>query len=154
MSKLKILVIDDEYIIRESLSDWFGDEGYEVLTAEDAVSGLNILEIENPEVILVDLIMPGIDGIEFLRRAKELQSDAEIIVMTAYASISTAITAIREGAYDYIEKPFTPERINLILEKLVNHRKLVAENISLQEKLEERNKVDDIITRSSRMRQI
>lgn len=154
MNKGKILVIDDEYIIRESLSDWFGDEGYETLTAEDAESGLKILEAENPEIILVDLIMPGIDGIEFLRRAKEIRSDTEIIVMTAYASISTAITAIREGAYDYIEKPFTLERINLILEKLVNHRKLVAENLSLQEKLEEKNKTDDIITRSPRMRQI
>jgi two-component system response regulator AtoC len=153
-NEIKILVVDDEPIIRDSLRDWLVDEGYEILTAEDAAKALEILEDTDPVVAIVDLIMPGIDGIEFLRRAKQIQPDIEVVVMTAYASIATAITAIKEGAYDYIEKPFSPERITLILEKLVSHRKLIEENLSLQEKLEERDKVDDIVTRSPRMKQV
>jgi two-component system response regulator AtoC len=153
-NEVKILVVDDEPIIRDSLRDWLNDEGYEILTAENAIKGLEILEFENPVISIVDLVMPGIDGIEFLRRAKEIQPDIEVIVMTAYASIATAISAIKEGAYDYIEKPFSLERITLLLDKLVDHRKLVQENLSLQEKLDERDKVDDIVTRSPKMRQI
>jgi two-component system response regulator AtoC len=153
-NEVKILVVDDEPIIRDSLRDWLNDEGYEILTAENATKGLEILEFENPVISIVDLVMPGIDGIEFLRRAKEIQPDIEVIVMTAYASIATAISAIKEGAYDYIEKPFSLERITLLLDKLVDHRKLVQENLSLQEKLDERDKVDDIVTRSPKMRQI
>jgi two-component system response regulator AtoC len=153
-NEVKILVVDDEPIIRDSLRDWLNDEGYEILTAENAIKGLEILEFENPVISIVDLVMPGIDGIEFLRRAKEIQPDIEVIVMTAYASIATAISAIKEGAYDYIEKPFSLERITLLLDKLVDHKKLVQENLSLQEKLDERDKVDDIVTRSPKMRQI
>jgi two-component system response regulator AtoC len=153
-NEVKILVVDDEPIIRDSLRDWLNDEGYEILTAENATKGLEILEFENPVISIVDLVMPGIDGIEFLRRAKEIQPDIEVIVMTAYASIATAISAIKEGAYDYIEKPFSLERITLLLDKLVDHKKLVQENLSLQEKLDERDKVDDIVTRSPKMRQI
>jgi DNA-binding NtrC family response regulator len=153
-NKVKLLVVDDEPIIRDSLRDWLIDEGYELLTAEDAVAGLEILEHENPTIAIVDLIMPGVDGIEFLRRAKEIHSDIEVVVMTAYASIATAIAAIKEGAFDYVEKPFSLERISLILDKLVNHRKLVQENLSLQERLDERDKVDDIVTRSPKMKQI
>ena len=153
-NEVKILVVDDEPIIRDSFSDWLLDEGYEILTAEDAVKGLEILNHENPAIAIVDLIMPGIDGIEFLRRSKKIQPDIEVVVMTAYASIATAIAAIKEGAYDYIEKPFSPERITLILDKLLNHRKLIEENLSLQEKLDERDTVDDIVTRSPKMRQI
>ncbi|MBN2075305.1 MAG: sigma-54-dependent Fis family transcriptional regulator [Dehalococcoidales bacterium] len=153
-NEIKILIVDDEPIIRDSLHDWLVDEGYEILTAEDATKALEILKAENPVIAIVDLIMPGIDGIEFLRRAKKIQPDIEVVVMTAYASIATAIVAIKEGAYDYIEKPFSPERITLILEKLVNHRKLIEENLSLQEKLDERDKVDDIVTRSPKMRQV
>jgi two-component system response regulator AtoC len=153
-NEVKILVVDDEPIIRDSLRDWLNDEGHEILTAENATKGLEILEFENPVISIVDLVMPGIDGIEFLRRAKEIQPDIEVIVMTAYASIATAISAIKEGAYDYIEKPFSLERITLLLDKLVDHRKLVQENLSLQEKLDERDKVDDIVTRSPKMRQI
>jgi len=154
MNKTKILIVDDELIIRDSLRDWLVDEGYDISTAEDATKGLRILEDENPAVVIVDLIMPGIDGIEFLRRAKESKPDIEVVVMTAYASIATAIAAIKEGAYDYIEKPFSPDKITLILEKLVNHRKLIEENLSLQEKLDERDKIDDIVTRSPKMKQI
>lgn len=153
-SKTEILVVDDEAIIRDSLKDWLNDAGYEVLTAEDGIQALEIIKQKKPSIAIIDLIMPGIDGIELLKRAKGICSDIEIVVMTAYASIPTAIAAIKHGAYDYIEKPFSAERVELLVSKLVERQKLVAENIRLSQKLEGIYRFEDIITRSPRMQQI
>ncbi len=98
--------------------------------------------------------MPGMDGIELLKRVKEISPGTEVIIITAYSSIPTAITAMREGAYDYIEKPFCPERAELLIEKLVEHQRLLEENIALQQKLEERYQFENIIAKSPRMQQV
>ncbi len=153
-SKTEILVVDDETIIRESLRDWLSDAGHEVLTAEDGSRALEIIERSKPEIAIVDLIMPGIDGIEFLKRAKVLCPTIEVVVMTAYASIPTAIAAMKEGAFDYIEKPFSPERIELLVSKLIERQSLIKENIRLHQKLKGQYRFEDIITRSPRMHQI
>ncbi len=153
-SKIEILVVDDETIIRESLRDWLSDAGHEVLTAEDGSRALEIIERSKPEIAIVDLIMPGIDGIEFLKRAKVLCPTIEVVVMTAYASIPTAIAAMKEGAFDYIEKPFSPERIELLVSKLIERQSLIKENIRLHQKLKGQYRFEDIITRSPRMHQI
>jgi len=152
--KIKILVVDDEAIIRESLRDWLSDTGYEVLVAENGLQGLGIIEKERPGIAIVDLVMPGMDGIELLKRAKEISPNTDIIIITAYASIPTAIAAIRSGAYDYIEKPFCPEKVELLIEKLMEHQQLIEENISLHQKLEERYRFENIIAKSPRMQQI
>ena len=94
---IKILVVDDEAIIRESLRDWLTDAGYKVLMAEDGPRALGIIEKEMPSIAIVDLIMPGMDGIELLKKAKEISPDIEVILVTAYASIPTAIAAMKEG---------------------------------------------------------
>jgi two-component system NtrC family response regulator len=153
-NKNKILVVDDESIIRDSLSDWMKDAGYDVLTAEDGPRGLELVRQKKPDIAIVDLIMPGFDGIEFLKRAKAVYPAIQVIVMTAYASIPTAITAMKEGAYDYIEKPFSAERIEMLVGKLVEHRQLVEENIRLNEKLKDQYRFEEIITKSSRMQKI
>jgi len=152
--KIKILVADDEAIVRESLHDWLSDTGYDVLMAEDGSQALEIIEKESPSIAIVDLVMPGMDGIELLKRSKEIIPGIEVILVTAYASISTAIAAMKEGAYDYIEKPFSPERVELLIKKLVEHQRLVKENISLHQKLEGHYRFENIITKSSRMQQI
>lgn len=152
--KIKVLVADDEAIIRESLCDWLSDAGHQVLTAEDGSRALEIIKKERPGIAVVDLVMPGMDGIELLKRAKEISPGIEVIVVTAYASIPTAIAAMKEGAYDYVEKPFSPERVELLIKKLVEHQRLVAENISLHEKLDERYRFEDIITKSPKMQQV
>ncbi|UCD54128.1 MAG: response regulator, partial [Dehalococcoidia bacterium] len=108
MKKIKILVVDDEAIVRESLSDWLKDGGYQVFTAENGHKALEVIEKEKPGIMIADLVMPGMDGIELMKRAKAQQPKIEVIIITAYASIPTAITAMKEGAYDYIEKPFCP----------------------------------------------
>jgi len=112
--KAKILVVDDEAIVRDSLRDWLSDVGHQVLTAENGFQALEIIQKEKPSIAIVDLVMPGMDGIELLKRAKEISPGIEVVIITAYGSIPTAITAIREGAYDYIEKPFCPEKVELL----------------------------------------
>jgi DNA-binding NtrC family response regulator len=152
--KAKVLVVDDEAIIRQSLRDWLSDVGYQVLTAENGFQALEIIQQEGLRIVVADLVMPGMDGIELMKRAKEISPDVEVIIVTAYGSIPTAITAMREGAYDYIEKPFCPERAEILIEKLVEHQELIEENISLHQKLEERYRFENIIAKSPKMQQV
>jgi len=152
--RAKVLVVDDETIVRESLRDWLSDVGHQVLTAENGPQALEIIQKEEPRIVIADLVMPGMDGIELLKRVREISPSIEVIIITAYGSIPTAITAMREGAYDYIEKPFCPERAELLIEKLVEHQRLLEENIALQQKLEERYRFENIIAKSPRMRQV
>ncbi len=152
--RVKILVVDDEAIVRESLHDWLADVGYEVFTADNGPKALEIIEKERLGIVIADLVMPGMDGIELMKKAKEIQPSIEVIIITAYASIPTAIAAMKEGAYDYIEKPFCPERAELLIEKLAEHRKIVEENLSLRQRLEERHHFESIITKSSKMQRV
>ena len=152
--KIKVLVVDDEAIIRESLHDWLSDVGHQVLTAENGSKALEIIEKEKPGVAIVDLVMPGMDGIELLKKVRGISPSIEVIIITAYGSIPTAITAMREGAYDYIEKPFCPEKAELLIKKLAEHQRLIEENISLHRKLEERYQFENIIAKSAKMQQV
>jgi len=154
MKKVKVLVVDDETIVRESLADWLKDSGHEVFTAEDGHRALEVVEREKPGIMIADLVMPGMDGIELMKRAKARQPRIEVIIITAYASIPTAITAMKEGAYDYIEKPFCPERAELLVQKLSQYRDLVEENIALRQKLEDHYRFENIIAKSSRMQRL
>jgi len=152
--KVRILVVDDEAIIRDSLSEWLNDVGHEVFVAENGPQALEIIREERPSVMITDLVMPGMDGIELLKVAKQMSPAIEVILITAYGSVPTAIAAMREGAYDYIEKPFCPEKAELLIEKLVEHQRIVAENISLHQKLEERYRFENIIAKSPKMQKV
>jgi two-component system, NtrC family, response regulator AtoC len=150
----KILVVDDEVIIRESLKDWLSDAGYIVLMAEDGPQALGIIEKETPGIAIVDLVIPGMNGIELLKKAKEILPGIEVIIITAYASIPTAIDAMKQGASDYIEKPFSAERVELVINKLLEHRRLVEENIFLHEKLNQHYRFENIVTKSPKMQKV
>ena len=152
--KAKILVVDDEAIVRESLRDWLSDCGYQIFTAENGHQALEIIEKERLSIVITDLVMPGMDGIELMKRAKDIIPNIGVIIITAYGSITTAIAAMKEGAYDYIEKPFCPERAELLVQKLVEHQGLIEENISLHQKLEERYRFENIIAKSPKMQQV
>ena len=152
--RVKILVVDDEAIVRESLRDWLSDAGYQVLTAENGPKALAIIETERMGIVIADLVMPGMDGIELMKRAKENQPNIEVIIITAYGSIPTAIAAMKEGAYDYIEKPFCPERAELLVKKLAEHQELVEENLSLRQRLEDHYRFENIIAKSSKMQRV
>ena len=154
MQKAKILVVDDEAIVRESLGDWLKDADYQVFTAESGHEALKVIEQEKPVIMIADLVMPSMDGIELMKRAKARQPGIEVIIITAYASIPTAITAMKEGAYDYIEKPFCPERAELLVKKLAEHQELIEENLTLRQRLEDRYHFENIITKSSKMQRL
>ncbi len=152
--KIKILVVDDEAIVREALSEWLRDAGYQVLTAENGPSALELIEREKVEVVLADLVMPGMDGLELMRKAREISPRIGVVIITAYGTIPTAITAIKEGAYDFIEKPFCPERVESVIQKLAEHHRLIKENISLRQRLEDRYRFENIVAKSHKMQQI
>ncbi|NQT72839.1 MAG: sigma-54-dependent Fis family transcriptional regulator [Chloroflexi bacterium] len=151
---VKILIVDDETVVRESLQDWLMDSSYPVLTAENGLQALEIMEKERVEILITDLVMPGMDGIELMKKAKDILPNIQVIIVTAYASIPTAITAMKEGAYDYIEKPISPERVESVLERLVDLKGLIEENRSLRQKLEDSYRFENIIAKSPEMQRI
>jgi two-component system, NtrC family, response regulator AtoC len=152
--KAKILVVDDEAIIRDSLRDWLNDAGHEVLTAGNSEQALEIVRKENPGIAVIDLVLPGSDGLELLKKARQMSPNIQVIIITAYASVATAITAIKQGAYDYVEKPFLPGKIELLIDKLAERQALMEENVSLRQKLEDKYSFESIVAKSARMQKI
>ena len=134
--KIRILVVDDEPAVRDSLSEWLREDGYEVGVAESGPQAIDLVKRENSNIMLLDLKMPGMDGIETLKQVKEISPDTEIIMVTAYATVDTAVEAMRQGAYDYLVKPVDPEELDLQIKKIVSHQNVVLENLLLKQKLE------------------
>jgi two-component system response regulator AtoC len=152
--KSEILVVDDEDIVRESLYDWLDGVGYKVTAAASAEEALEILKKKKYNIMLADLVMPGLNGIELMKEAKKMYPTLAAVIITAHATIQTATTAIREGAFDYIEKPFCPEKVELLIDKLVEHQDLVEENIALRQQIKEKFRFEGIIAKSSKMLKI
>jgi DNA-binding NtrC family response regulator len=150
----EILVVDDEEIMRDSLREWLGGVGYKVVVADCGEEALKIIKKKKINIMLTDLVMPGMEGIQLMKEAKKIVPTISTVIMTAYGTIRTAITAIREGAYDYIEKPFCPEKVELLINNLVEHQNLVRENITLKRKIENRYKFEGIIAKSPKMLKI
>ncbi len=155
MTKMpNILVVDDEAAIRESLKDWLMEDGYRVALAIDGENAIAMVQESQYDVILLDLKMPGIDGLETMRRIKEISPDSGVLMMTAYASVDTAVQAMKEGAFDYLVKPFDPDEVELQIKKIVAHREMRLENIMLRKRLEEQYQYDEIIGKSEAMQEI
>ena len=124
MSKGRILVVDDEDIVRTSCSRTLSPEGYEIRLARNGVEGLKMASEERFDLVLTDLKMPDMDGIEVLRIIKEKWPETAVIIVTGYQTVDTAVKAIKLGAYDYIEKPFTPDAlISAVDEAMANRQK-------------------------------
>jgi DNA-binding NtrC family response regulator len=124
MSKGRILVVDDEDIVRTSCSRTLSPEGYEVRLAKNGVEGLKMASEERFDLVLTDLKMPDMDGIEVLRIIREKWPETAVIIVTGYQTVDTAVKAIKLGAYDYIEKPFTPDAlISAVAEAMANRKK-------------------------------
>ncbi len=152
--KPKILIVDDESIVRESLGDWLDGAGYDVEIAESGEEALPIIKKKRPKIMVADLVMPGMNGIELMNEAKKIIPTLSTVIITAHATIQSAITAIREGAFDYIEKPFCPEKVELLIGKLVEHQDLIEENIKLRQKIADRFHFEGIIAKSPKMLKI
>jgi DNA-binding NtrC family response regulator len=133
---VRILVVDDEQHVRQSLAAWFREDGYVVDVAGSGREALAHLAHDGADIMLVDIKMPGMDGLELHRKVKELAPDATVIIMTAYASVETAVQALKDGAYDYIVKPFDPEAVSRLVHKAAERYGLIKENRALRERLE------------------
>ena len=117
----KILVVDDEKVIRGGCREVLTQEGYEVLLAESGEQGLKMIEEEHFDIILLDLMMPGLSGFDVLSHVKRLHPDTSIIIITGYATIENSIEAMRKGAFDFIPKPFSPEQLRVVVSKAIEH---------------------------------
>jgi DNA-binding NtrC family response regulator len=152
--KISILIVDDEESVRDSLYNWFIEDGYTVECAENANRALSILENAQFDIILADIKMPGMDGLEMLRRIKLLKSDSIVIVMTAFATVDTAVQALKDGAFDYVTKPFDPDDLSHLIRNASKQIVLAEENESLKQKVVSLENVEDLIGKSDAMKRV
>ncbi|MCX5881436.1 MAG: response regulator [Deltaproteobacteria bacterium] len=134
-SSTHIMVVDDEETICEALMAWFVKDGYKVAIAFSGEEALEYIQGNNIDIFLADVKMPGMDGIELLSRIKEKQPEAAVVMMTAHGSIQTAVEAMKLGASDYLCKPFDPDELSLLMERVMMQKTLQRENIALKERL-------------------
>lgn len=152
--KISILIVDDEESVRDSLCNWFVEDGYDVESAENAKVALSMLELKVHDIILADIKMPGMDGLEMLRRIKTLKSDAIVIVMTAFATVNTAVQALKDGAYDYVTKPFDPDDLSHLIRNASKQIILQLENETLKERVVTLDNVEDLIGNSEAIKNV
>ncbi len=153
--KLSILIVDDEQVVRDSLVHWFSEEGYEVEASDNATGALAKLAGREFDLVIADIRMPGMDGIELLEKIKAEQLDTSVIVMTGYASVETAIRALKHGAFDYVTKPFDPDDLSVIVRNALEQHRLKRENRVLREQLTEGNHaITELVGQSEAMRKV
>ncbi len=152
--KVNILVVDDEEIVRDSLAGWLEEDGYHVETAENGPKAIERLPDKSWNLAMVDLKMPGMDGIELMDEIRKRYPDTIVIIMTAYATVDTAVKAMKQGAYDYIVKPFNPEDLSLTIRKIIEHQNLVRENLYLRKELKKQYRLHDLISKNHQMLEI
>ena len=133
--ELRILVVDDEDVVRQSLERWFTEDGYQVRTASDAAQALRELQVGHFDLALVDIKMPGMDGIELQRRLQEIDPSLTVIMITAYASVDTAVQALKQGAFDYVTKPVDPDHLTHIVANAVKQKRLALEKTRLEDEV-------------------
>ncbi|HOK46606.1 MAG TPA: response regulator, partial [Bryobacteraceae bacterium] len=122
--KLSILIVDDEEVVRDSLVHWFTEEGYDVDSSASAPDALSKLAGREFDLVIADIRMPGMDGIELLEKIRSEQLDTSVIVMTGYASVETAVRALKHGAFDYITKPFDPDDLSVVVRNALEQHRL------------------------------
>ena len=149
-----MLIVDDELSVRDSLSKWFHEEGYQVSTAENANDALTLLAEGRRDVALVDIKMRGTDGIALQGRMHEIDPDMVVIMMTGYASVETAVAALKNGAYDYVTKPLDPDEIAHLVKKALAHKKTEQENVRLRETVAEVARPEEIVGQGVAMQKI
>jgi two-component system, NtrC family, response regulator HydG len=150
-SKAKLLVVDDEFVVRDSLDRWFREEGYEVSPAESAQEALAKMAATRFDLALVDIKMPGVDGVELQKRMHEIDPEMLVIIMTGYASVETAVAALKNGAYDYVSKPFDPDDMAHTVHNALAHKRVENENARLRETVDSVVRPQEMIGQSTAM---
>lgn len=149
-----ILVVDDEKSQRLILAGDLKGRGFNVLEADSVDAALNLVMNNSVDIILSDLKMPGATGIDLVNQLKKINPEIAVVIMTAYASVETAVLALKQGAYDFITKPYNLDEIELVIKRILEKNNLVSENKLLREQLESINKVDGLVTASLKMQKI
>ena len=150
----KILIVDDELILRESLARWLERDGHRVETASSGEEALDRFKETRYDILLVDIKMEGISGLEVLRHVKESDPDVAVVMITAYGSISTAIEAMKNGASDYLLKPFDPNELGVLIDKISESQAQALENLYLREQFKERTQFESMIGQSRPMQKV
>ena len=151
----RVLVVDDEPGLRRSLARMLSAQGFEVLTAEDGQAALALLETSPVDVMLVDLLMPRMGGMELLGRVKTERPDIEAVLMTAFADVDTAVAAVKQGAHDFLTKPFTSnDVVVLAVSKAAAHKRLIDRMRHLEQRLEEQENFGELVGNTPRMREV
>jgi DNA-binding NtrC family response regulator len=150
----RILVVDDESNARNALAEILKEEGYSVETAADGFKGLSRFNEFGPDLVLTDLKMPGMDGVELLQKLREVDPDTSVIVTTAFGAVDTAVAAMRAGAVDYLTKPINVDELLLVIERALEQSRLRRETHELRTQLAERYRFDNVIGSSPKMQQV
>ena len=150
----KILIVDDEAVVRDSLGKWFATEGYQTATVASGREALEAMQKKQWDVALIDIKMPGMDGMELQNRLCKIDPDLILIIMTGYASVETAVQALKRGAYDYITKPFDPDELVHLISKALEHRRTKQEVVRLRENLAEVFPRTEMIGQSPKMKHV
>ncbi len=150
----KILIVDDEAVVRDSLGKWFATEGYQTATVASGREALEAMQKKQWDVALIDIKMPGMDGMELQNRLCKIDPDLILIIMTGYASVETAVQALKRGAYDYIAKPFDPDELVHLISKALEHRRTKQEVVRLRENLAQVFPRTEMIGQSPKMKHV
>src|SRR5210317_421442 len=150
----RILVVDDEYSVRDSLLSWFRKDGHEVEVAENAKEALHSMQEHEFEVVLADIKMPGMDGLELQARIHEIDPTVAVIMITAFASVETAVQALKQGAFDYVTKPIDPDELSHLVRRALEQQQLREENERLRGVLDEIGDVGTLVGESAPMRRV
>jgi len=154
MGSTKILIVDDELIMRESLAGWLERDGHDIQTAASGEEALEKLKGARFDILLVDIKMEGISGLDVLKQVKDNDPEVAVVMITAYGSISTAIEAMKNGAYDYLLKPFDPNELGVLIEKIIQYQAQARENLYLKEQYKERTRFESMIGQSISMQEV
>lgn len=153
-TKAKLMIVDDEPIVRQSLKHWFEEDGYTVETAETGEAAFDKFERGKFDLLFVDMKMPGMNGLELLAKVKKVDPEVVVILITAFASVPSAIKALKNGAFDYITKPIDPDELSNLAANALNQRELKLENIQLKDRIEQIASNGELIGESSEMQKI
>lgn len=150
----RILIVDDEPLIRDSLMEIISEDGYEVLSTNSAENALKVIQDNRIDIILLDMVLPGMGGLDLLNILKEKDYQGEIILITAYSTVESAVSAIKKGAYDYLIKPCNNEEVKLLIRRIIENNTLKIENQILREQLGKQYGLSNIISKNEKMEHI
>lgn len=153
-SQLRILIVDDEYSVRDSLTKWLREFGYNVDSAVDASEALSKVKERNRDIVFLDIRLPDMNGTDLNKKIKEINPGTTTVMITAYASVDTAVKSLKDGAYDYMTKPIDPDYLSHLITKITEQKRLVEENTILKEQIEELRPSEDFIGESPQIKKV